>query len=346
MLTTSATRHRRRLRRRAAACALALLAVCGWPVEAAPAPARKVVTADLKGTTTVTWSGNAAIRLRVPKDTQVPASSYRLTLRTGRYVSVRAFENPQPIGCERDLRMKWCAVVWLDWLRDLAETSGHGLAAADPQRDFLVGVNDPPVVRRGMWDLYLFTDGRATLEITARGVPGRAAYVAGGRFTGRAVQVKGPCRAASCLSGPLFADQRYGGASFDVGRLGFAQALTYGAVEDHEVAPGTGPAQSFALRACQYPSKAAPEASADPSAHPLGCDSVPMATPGDTVLGSVDEVGSAAPAMGRAVYGAGTTDARGRVYLGIRATSAGAFAPRLGGLLVFLRYGITPGSAA
>lgn len=339
--TTSAGRRRGWLRRRAAACAVALLGALAWPVDAAPAPAPKVVTADLKGTTTITWSGNAAIRLRVPKDTQVPETAYRLTLRTGRFVSVRAFENPQPLGCERDFHMKVCAGIWLDWVRDLAETSGHGLNWADPQRDFLVGINDPPVVRRGMWDLYLFTDGKATLEITARGLAGRAAYLAGGRFTGRAVQVKGPCRVASCVSGPVFADQRYGGAAFDAGRLGFAQALVYGAIKDREVAPGTGPAQSFALRACQYPNEAAPEASTDPSAHPLGCDSVPMASPLDTAVGSVNEIGTVGPALGRAVYGAGTTDARGRVYLGIRASSAGAYAPRLGGLLVFLRYGIT-----
>lgn len=338
-MTVAAAARRATIRWRAAACVLAVLATLTRPAAAA-APQR-VVVADLRGVTTITWSGVAAIRLRVPKDVHLPESAYRFTVRTGRYVSVRAFENPQPIGCRRDFHQDWCAGIFLDWLRDLAETSGHGVNTTDPAHDFLSTLNDPPIVRRGGWDLYLFTDRTATIQITAPGLTGRAGYVAGGRFAGQATQAPAPCRLATCPAGdPVYADQRIGGSSFDVGRAGFVHALAYGGIPNRPSVPGVGSDQSFLLRTCQYPNANAPDASPDPAAHPEACDRVPPSSPKDTALGTVNELGSAGPASMRAIYGAGEYQASGRVYLGFRATSVGPVRPRVGGLLVWLRYGI------
>jgi hypothetical protein len=342
MTTTTNARRRSTLRRWAAASAFLLLAVLGRPVHATVVTPARVVVADLRGVTTITWSGQAAVRLRVPKDVLLPAeSAYRITRHDGSFVSVRAFPNPQPIGCERDFQQKWCVGTWLDWLRGLAVTSGHGTNTGDPSRDFLAGVTDPPVVQRGGWDLYLFSDGPATLEITARGLSGRAYYQPMGRFTGRAVHNPGPCRLAACLTGPVYADQRTGGYGFDAGQHSFVQALAYGGIKPHDVVvPGMGNGQAFSLRTCMYPSRLAPDASPDPAAHPGGCDTVPPSSAEDSALGTVDEIGSVGGGVGGAYYTAGSYDARGRVYLGFKAGSTGPDEPRLGGLLVFLRYGI------
>lgn len=325
----------RSLRRAVLACAAVALVASGTPAVAAP---HRTVVGDLRGTTTVTWSGHAAIRLRVPKDVLVPRSAYRFTVRSGRFIAVRAFSDPQPIGCKRDYGLDWCASVMLNWLADAAETTGHGTYSPDPSRDFTAMVGDPPVVRRGMWDLYLFTDRTATIEIQAEGLPGRASYAAGGRFAGRAVLNPGPCRAPACVPGT--ADQRFGGDAFDVGPLGFVHAMSYGLIAPHWTA-GAGREQVFLLRSCTYPGLVAPDASPDPAAHPTGCDVVPPSSAMDSALGLVNEAGSAGPAGGRMISGPATFDARGRVYQGFRATSIGPDPARLGGLLIWLRYGIT-----
>lgn len=335
-MTTAATAPRRASFRRGALACVLLASLTAPTVPAAAAPTRAVV-GDLRGVTTVTWSGNAAIRLRVPKNVLVPESGYRLTLREGRFVSVRAVPVPQPIGCKRDFGQDWCVVSSIDWLRDLAETGGHGTYDNDPARDFDAALTDPPLVMKGMWDLYLFTDRTATLEITTAGLGGRASYVAAGRFAGQAMATPGPCRLADCTTG--MADQRYGGASFDVGRAGLVQALSYAQIKEDEFAPNVGAQQSFLLRTCAYPSSIAPDASPEPADHPTGCD-VTGGAPKDTAYGAVNEGGSALPAKGRVIRGVSGSQVSGRVYLGFRATSIGPGHARLGGLLLWMRYGI------
>lgn len=336
-MTTNATADRfAPIRRAAVAFTLALFGLHGAPAVAAPA---RTVVADLRGVTTITWSGNAAIRLRVPKDVLVGESSYRLTARRGSFVSIRGVPVPQPIGCKRDYGLDWCAVVGIDWLKDVAETGGHGTFATDPSRDFYATLNDPPVVSRGSWDLYLFTDRSATVEIRAPGLSGRASYVAGGRFTGRAVATSGPCRLATCSTDAL--DQRYGGDAFDVGRAGLVQTIVYGRTDAEEIVPGLGAAGSFLLRGCAYPNADAPDASADPAKHPSGCDVAESTTPADATNGATAEAGTGLPARGRTMWGAGSYQASGRVYLGFRATAVAPGKARLGALLIWLRYGIT-----
>jgi hypothetical protein len=339
MSTTTAVRRRASVRRRAAACAFGLLVLLVRPaVASAPVPQR-VVVGDLRGKTTITWSGMAAIRLRVPRDVSLPAATaFRLTVRTGRYVSIRGFENPQPIGCKLD-HETWCSVTWIDWLRDLEQTSGHGLNKDDPSRDFAFGEGAPPLIIKGGWDLYLFTDGTATLEITAKGLAGRASYRAAGRFTGRAVHVRTGCALPQCLAGPVYADHRTGGAAFDIGRMGFVQAMTYGGAQNSTVA-GAGTQEVFSLRTCMYPSKAAPDASSDPKAHPDGCDTVPASSVADSTAGTIDSVGSAGPTGGRILYTQAALEGHNRMYLGLRAAAVGYQPARIGGLFVWIRYGI------
>ena len=319
-------------------CLAAALAT-GAPAVAAPP---RVANGVLRGVTTITWSGAAGIRLRVPRTVTIEESGYRLTQRGARFMFVRMMPVSQLRECQK---RQPCSATALDWLADLAETGGH-LAAPppyDPGADHFASLWDPPTVPAGGWDLYLFTDGVATLEIRPKGLSGRAAYRAGGGVTGRAKRMPARCPVGPCDPrkgvGGVYA---FGGETYDVGPIGYAQAVAYVQKEPRFTA-AIGHQQPMVARACPYPSQYDFDASREPEDHPYGCDPLPEhpENSGEWSLGTFNQVSTG----GKAMF-FGDALASGRTYLGYQAGTKDLYAAtgdppaRYGGYGVWFRYGI------
>ena len=339
MRSRTAAAGRRRTRRLVAACAVSAALATGAPAEAAPP---RVANGVLRGVTTITWSGIAGIRLRVPKQVLIEESGYRLTQRGARFMFVRMMPVSELAQCRK---RQPCSATALDWLADLAETGGNLVAPPpyDPGADHFASLWDPPIVPAGGWDLYLFTDGVATLEIRPKGLSGRAAYRAGGVVTGRAKRLPARCPVSPCDPqkgvGGVYA---FGGETYDVGTIGYAQAIAYVQKEPRFTA-ATGHQQPTFARACPYPNRYDPDASREPENHPYGCDPLPEHPnqSGEWSFGFFNQVGT-----GGNVMFSGDTHASGRTYLGYQAGTKDLYAAtgdppaRYGGYGVWFRYGI------
>jgi hypothetical protein len=308
--------------RRSLLVALALL--IALPAVAGAAPSRSAVEGTVAGVTSITWRGSAGFRLRVPRDLALPDDpvSTRIFLTGGTYAFVR-FWSPKYCPAE----FPHCATSMLTYTRELAESTFFG----DPWRrrfgagsDHFRSLGTPPTLIGGLNELYLMTDGTATVELRPRGVSGRVAYTAAGRIDAHVRRLPVHCEIAAqaCDTAHGYADRmRMGGAAESVGASGYVESLTYNVSLPHEAAPGIYYQQPRSTRACVYPHPLN-HASADPADHPTGCD-VTGTTPDavlDGAFGTYTETARAA--LNPQTMGFCTQmwdpDAKGKVYAGFQ----------------------------
>lgn len=307
-------------------CAVTMLT--GGGASAAPRVGQ-AASVSLASRTTISWTGAKAIRLKVPADTQLPWYGARLTVRGGTYAFVRiAFTR----SCELELR---CLKGYLSYTRDMAPflASGDG-----PGTDHLtrIGANH---LYKADFELYLFTDGAATLTFDRTGLTGRAtSAVATGRVRGGVRPIPVTCATPACAPPSGYGGRvRLGGDTFDVGRGGSADFLvvTYDRATTPVVAGDYPNART--VRACAYPRGAGDPTPSDPSRHPYGCDTADRDTPVDAANAAV-----AVATAGKAYFlQGGNPSGAGRVWMGFQMATAHDLAePVLTTYGVFFEYGI------
>jgi len=303
---------------------------------AAPVEARAVT---LAGKTTITWSGARGIRLDVPRKTELPPyGGTRLFVKGGTYAFVRYIR-----FAECHPPYAYCNVQGLSYVREFADVYGQKFA---PGIDHERQLTDPPILFKDSYDLYLFTDGFATLELNPKGLSGRVTRNAVGRINGTVGLAPSTCPSAGCSAHDGYAGRlRFGGAARDVGPFGLAEMRVYNFDSVSYPVSGVGVpyAQPHPGRACVYPSlfhKGSPS-SAD---HPLGCDVV-----SPEVDDNVENAERLYMFAGIGVTGYGGSvmvdrhpQANGRVYLGFQAANAYDLPkPRVLPYAVSFRYGIS-----
>lgn len=201
--------------RRIVALALAALAVSSVSAGASAAPPR-AREAVLTTGTRIEWTGVTGMRLTFPREVRLPNYAARLTVRGGTYASVwwaksvRCFDG-KPCG----------ASGWIQYSHDLARHFYDGYA---PGTGHFSVVTNHGRLSAGVWDLYLLTDGKATLVFDDTGLPKKErAWTAAGRVKGSFQRLPTTCGYSQCTARDGYAGRaRTGGAYGDVGRLGQA----------------------------------------------------------------------------------------------------------------------------
>lgn len=311
------------MRRLAFVASLALL-VSSAAAATARVPASAAVAA-LAGTTTVSFSGNVALRLLTSR-TVLREGDVDLRMTSGSYAFVRAVQPADP-SCDPSVGPR-CFTFQFDWVRGYTTEFD-----APAHRQHETTVSDPPVIEGPTLDIYIVSDGKG--EVTLRTpLPGTRSLRAVGRFAAARtvvpVDCAGPCR------GPE-AQLRYGGRRYDLGQGGWAQMLV---LSYQPRATGNG---LSGTEACLSPNPATPTGSAEPASWPYGCGHPPYEQPReyvDSVAGLTGLATALQPtfANGSSVF---WTAGRGPQYMGGRAVTAGLAARDVRMFAIAFRYGIS-----
>ena len=319
-------RGRRRL---AALAAVLTIAAPGAASETASASAK---AGRLTTGTTITWRGNTGMLLDVPSRTEIPQYAARLFLRGGTYAVVRM--SPRRAACPPPR----CYIEFaLDYHRPLARNfdRGHGPGGDHNASTSLDGTLTQRIIPAATYELYLFTDGEATMVFDHTSLP-RAprTYRPRGRIVGGVVPLPTtcvstpvPCNNSTGYAGRL----RAGGATFDLGVLGSVDFL----IASVDAKPGLP--QTHSVRGCFD------FAEPDPAAHPYGCDA--FGTDPDS---ATYETGNTAIFLANAAMPRGgmlSTDASGhvsgKVYVGHQHfTAHDLTAPAVVAYATWLTYGV------
>ena len=302
--------------------ALALFAGAA-PVSAATPPA-------LAGTTRITASGSRGAILTVPRAVALDASRATLSVTGGSY----AFAAVVPAaGCSGIT-----CVVFPIW-------SFPSLASAGPAFSQPKAFPTPSALPAGRLDVYVVTDGKATLELRPKGLAGSATVAATRPFSGTVRPLPSSCAAPAGCDAPTGYAGRiaYGGATSTVARTGgFAASVVVAAVALHETA-GTTHAQNAFARACLYPWYDYQGASANAVDYPFGCrpvgdDDNPRHQSNTNATLAVAQA-AASPAQGVLRI---TTypQAAGPQYVGFQTAAAGHDDPVRGAWGVWMSYGL------
>ena len=281
-----------------------LLALAGaLLVPGAADAARPVASGMLAGDTTITWRGNAGIVLRVPRTVSLPKKAMKLYVQGGTYAFVRMYGHKS----EYPACVPLCTMRALSYIRAMAdlpiyEDSLVGKPSAPGDDHFTTYNTDPPTLdRMNQLEVYLFTDGVATLKLRPTGLGGRVSYAAGGRVKATARKLPATCVTPA-------------GGLCDPKGDGYAGAVTYGGMRQ-DIGPGGGVADVIAfqrnkrepdpnddtnqlngIRVCLQPGPFQGFSSADPAYYPFGCNPTyndsPDGSPAGTVQSVFDEMGS------------------------------------------------------
>jgi hypothetical protein len=281
---------------------LAVLAAGGPTAAATPTPpaAREGVLAT---GTRIEWTGVKGFRLVVPRDAMLPEYGAHLVVHRGTYAVVRwrYAGSCAPSRC-------WVS-GHLDYTRGMARVFDRG----DPPGEDHMSRGAHDLLPRGTWDLYLMTDGAASLTFDVTGLPARPrTWTAAGRISARVVPLPATCSTTACKATTGYAGRiRSGGATWSLSRLGQADLVV--ARYDRSDLPVP---QVHAVRACVYPRVAGPRASPAESDHPTGCDLDPTDVAATFNFGM-----TLVPAGGRVAADTNPL-ATGPVYLGFVVGSA------------------------
>lgn len=306
-------------------CLLAAVAAIG-PSHAVAATER----APLAGRTVVHWSGVKGIQLETHEAAVTLADMHRLHLTTSgeaAFVAIVPHKPPPADYCISE--QPRCDMAQILSVKAVEATS-TGPSLVEPPSPAMRTDGEP-------LDLYLLSDGDATLTLEPAGIPGSATYDAGGSIAGALRKLPIFCPTAGCDPASGYGSYAFGGSSFDLGSMGYVAGVSYGGTAS------PGEADSFHLRTCHYPNPRSPEASAAPADHRYGCD--PAGNPSDPgslspVAGQTfNQVGGALPAPG-GMYWDWFTGAGGVRYVGFHAGAVGPFPAAFGGYGIWLRYGI------
>ncbi|HEX8004365.1 MAG TPA: hypothetical protein VF519_16890 [Mycobacteriales bacterium] len=315
------------LGRRLSALALALAAACPAGAAASAAPPR-AAEAELTTGTSIRWTGVSGIRLRVPDVAHLPDDyGALLTVRGGTFAAVR-------ISLGGACRAVDCAGVNVsfDYTRDMAR---YGYRGYPPGKDHLAVVTNDGRIAAGVWQVYLFTDGVATLTFDSTGLrTRRQAVTAAGRVHGSFRRLAVTCGYDHCTTSNGYAGRVWTGGGYgDVGRYGSADGfVAYYQTSDEYVPEQVG------MRGCGY--QARPEDTGDPAKdHPLGCD--PLDDDGQSYWPS-RYTATGLPLYTMVLWGLGRDGMHGRAYLGWHAHTAHDLAkPVLEAWGVWFEYGVT-----
>lgn len=299
--------------RRAATAALAVLAVLAATAPGAVAAAPPRTThAVLTTGTRIEWTGVTGLRLTVAEGARLPAVyGALLYLRGGTYAGARLVWTGT---CDEATGERCSATVMeMDYTHRMR---GHFNFGAPPGsgRDHVGHVSNSGRLPSGTLDLYLFTDGRASLVFDDTGLARRAqAFTAAGRVRATFRKLPEFCGTDHCSPGSGYAGRAHtGGAYGDVGRWGKADGWVANYSTSKEWVPN-----SHGVRGCAY--TAAPDATGVPERdHPLGCDLNPEYVDGWTM--NYATFGS--PQYSGVWRDMGTFDTRGRVYMGFIVSTA------------------------
>lgn len=324
-----------RARRRRWAAVAALAVVAGTATASPAAPAGAAASGTLAGTTSITWTGSAGFRLRVPRDVSLPAgwASTRLFVTGGTYAFVRMWA---PGFCPADVTPH-CTTFSLTYTKELADSAFFGADWRNkfgPGTDHWRELGTPPGLVGRTYELYLMTDGRATVELHPPELRGRTGYTATGRIAAQVRRLGADCGVATtvgiaaCDPASGYGDRlRFGGAAAEPGGLGQVESIAYTA---SRFTGDSTAAQPRMLRACVYPNGFDTAASPDPAAHPTGCDVVSGSQRGQfqSVVETSNEAASLTSPRLLGIYtSAYNPEVRGRGYAGYRITTVADVPP-------------------
>ena len=296
---------------------------------AVAAPERGAKTGRLAGTTVVSFQGNTGIRLTTPP-TRLRGEDVELRMESGSYAFVRLVQPDEPT-CDASIGPR-CKAFQFDWVAGYTTEIYEGFP---PEHRHMASVSDPPSIVGPTLDLYLFTDGVGELTIRTH-LPGRTAYRAAGRVTGRVAPLPVQC-ALGC--GPSDTTTlRHAGLEYDLGVQGWAGVLVLS--RNRKGVHSTGGFSGS--EACLSPNPASPTASSAPGDHPYGCGLPPYQAPRQYVDGAYGVMNIAANMAPTSANGAMVwwTAAKGRQYLGGRAVATGVEARHIQVYAIAFRYGI------
>jgi hypothetical protein len=289
--------------RRALLVALVALAAMPASGTASGAPPRAAAAVLTTGTR-IQWTGVTGMRLTLPSEVRLPEYAARLTLRGGTFAAVRwrytgaCYDGP----CSHSGR--------IEYSRGIAQ---RFYAGASPGTDHVTTITDDGRLAAGVWDLYLFTDGAATLVFDQTGLPARPrAWTASGRVKGSFRALPTTCGYDGCTAGAGYAGRvRAGGATGDVGRLGAANVVVA-----HYSRHSLPILNSHGARGCAY--RQSPDDTGDAASdHPYGCD-----LDEGNVAWPYNYVAFGSPTNGGVIVGNALHRTSGRVYLGFVTSSA------------------------
>jgi hypothetical protein len=311
------------------------LALALTPTTAGARP-RATSTGTLAGVTRITWTGMKGLRLTVPRDASIPPYAGLLTVRGGTYAFVRWY---QTRACPAELG-EHCNVEGISYTADFWR------GADLPGRDHDVAIASPNAFRRGVYEMYLFTDGTATFEIEAKGLTGHADYLAAGRVSGRVERLDGRCPTAACDPANGYAGRvRFGGGARDVGRGGYAEALVWNVNTDDYAVNGVVPwTQPHVTGICVYPGwRGANTLSPDPADHPTGCDAAGT-DPTNALYAAThtwDALATGAVGTGGTFANEWNSEVTGKAYVGFQVANAYDLSkPSAGAYGLWFTYGI------
>ena len=235
-----------------------------------------------------------------------------LFVRGGSFAFVRMRLPDKPSACGD------CAKGALTFIRELAARKyGHDPSIARRGLDHETSVGTLHS-NAGTVEMYLFTDGAASLTLDIPALRGSRRVRAGGKIRGQVRRLPLRCVAAGGCDQPYAGNgSRGGGAVYDVGKLGHAE----GWAMSHQSTPRSGQSLYNAARVCHSPGYASPDSSPEPRDHPTGCDVVPSsASDQSTAVENINSVGG--PDSGT-VMAYWRNNARGRAYVGAMVTYHG-----------------------
>ena len=272
----------------------------------------------LAGTTTLAWSGNAAIRLAVPKPATYKDSDVDLTVKGATYAFVRLM-NPYRPGCP-DIMGPRCDTSRVTWLHGLHDRSDYNNTIPVSRRhDAAFSV--PAGIPGPFVDVLLFTDGQASVTIRAVGLRGTSAYRPARPFHGRASLLRPTCVPLGCQDATGRSNGlTYGGETFDLKGAGWVEYYAIGR-DDNE--PGSVN-QVHTIAGCMYPNPADRDAPADPASHRYGCDDTHDTTAAATSATrlAAAHAGTANPGVLKG-YNSIWSGARDKQYVGYQGIGAG-----------------------
>ena len=281
------------------------MAVLALPAGQASAVPPRASSVTLSSHTTIAWTGVKGVRLVVPAEVSLPTYGARLTLRGGSYAFVRIV----PAGtCDGGHR---CLKGTIDYTHGMAPYFANNEGAGADHWAVIAGGN----LVRSTYELYLFTDGAATLTFDRTGLRGaRTAVTAAGRARGEVRLLPVTCAAPGCSPAEGHARRVwYGGEARDVGAAGSAAVLV--ATYDRAGTPVGDYPNERAPRGCAYPR--GPGDTTAPRSD-TGCDMTDRDMPADVV-----NMGNSFVNYGKASFKqAANYSGHGAIWLGFQAVQA------------------------
>lgn len=255
----------------------ALLAAVLFPVLVPAGSEGRTASPSVGGTTIVSGAGHSGIVLNVPKKATLTEENFRVRLLKGAtYAYVGLAESGPNAWCRDDDTFAVCFTHEL-WNLRLPKSALF-------LSDLVKNVWEPPIVHKGIHDLYILSDGPVRVSMRFTGLGNGTARL---RATGSidAISQKIPARCPDQFGD--CSEFGFGGVTHKVRDPASVAVLA------HAWIPATRPAGtqawypgSHGVATCVYPEQGTEGGSPDPKDHPYGCDFLPTEGSGGDWLGN------------------------------------------------------------